>query len=131
MPKFAILPFTCLAVALLALPAHANPALECGDGSQEEVGSCVADDEEGVEAALFNALEAAMVAAAERDNINGGTAVEAALMQSQTAWEAFRTAHCAFAGEAHEVREDAGIATRACWTTLGRARVAELVRFAR
>lgn len=131
MPKFAILPFTCLAVALLALPAHANPALECGDGSQEEVGSCVADDEEGVEAALFNALEAAMVAAAERDNINGGTAVEAALMQSQTAWEAFRTAHCAFAGEAHDVREDAGIATRACWTTLGRARVAELVRFAR
>lgn len=131
MPKFAILPFTCLAVALLALPAHANPALECGDGSQEEVGSCVADDEEGVEAALFNALEAAMVAAAERDNINGGTAVEAALMQSQTAWEAFRVAHCAFAGEAHDVREDAGIATRACWTTLGRARVAELVRFAR
>lgn len=131
MPKFAILPFTCLAVALLALPAHANPALECGGGSQEEVGSCVADDEEGVEAALFNALEAAMVAAAERDNINGGTAVEAALMQSQTAWEAFRTAHCAFAGEAHDVREDAGIATRACWTTLGRARVAELVRFAR
>lgn len=47
MPKFAILPFTCLAVALLALPAHANPALECGGGSQEEVGSCVADDEEG------------------------------------------------------------------------------------
>lgn len=131
MPKFAILPFTCLAVALLALPAHANPALECGDGSQEEVGSCVADDEEGVEAALFNALEAAMVAAAERDNINGGTAVEAALMQSQTAWEAFRVAHCSFAGAAHPVREDAGIATRACWTTLGRARVAELVQFAR
>ncbi|MEX0305683.1 MAG: lysozyme inhibitor LprI family protein [Leisingera sp.] len=125
----AILPPACLAAALLAAPVFANPALECGQGSQEEIGSCVADDEEGVEAALFNALEAAMVTAAERDNASGGTTIEAALMQSQTAWEAFRVAHCAFAGEAHEVREDAGIATRACWTTLGRARVEELVRF--
>jgi len=129
MPSSAILPSACLAIALLAPPALANPALECGEGSQEEIGSCVADDEEGVEAALFNALEAAMITAAERDNINGGTAIEAALMESQTAWEAFRVAHCAFTGEAHEVREDAGIATRACWTTLGRARVEELVRF--
>ncbi|MFY0308593.1 lysozyme inhibitor LprI family protein [Leisingera sp. D0M16] len=131
MPKFAILPFTCLAVALLALPAHANPALECGDGSQEEVGTCVADDEEGVEAALNNALEAAMVAAAEIDAGNGNSDAVAALKGGQTAWEAYRVAHCSFAGAAHPVREDAGIATRACWTTLGRARVAELVRYSR
>ncbi|WP_019295172.1 MULTISPECIES: lysozyme inhibitor LprI family protein [unclassified Leisingera] len=124
----AFLPVPILAVALLALPANANPALECGTGSQEEVGSCVADDEEGVEAALFNALEAAMIAAAERDNDTGGTNTEAALMASQTAWEAFRAAHCSFIGTAHPVPEDAGIATRACWTTLGRARVDELVR---
>ncbi|AHD02785.1 lysozyme inhibitor LprI family protein [Leisingera methylohalidivorans] len=114
---------------MLLPPAFANPALECGAGSQEEIGTCVAEDEEGVEAALFNALEAAMVTAAERDNTKGGTEMEAALMASQTAWEAFRSAHCAFAGQAHAVREDAGIATRACWTTLGRARVEELVRF--
>ncbi|WP_291728014.1 lysozyme inhibitor LprI family protein [Leisingera sp. F5] len=131
MPNSASLPCACLAVALLFPPAFANPALECSAGSREEIGSCVADDEEGVEAALLKALEAAMIAAAERDNTNGGTAVEAALMQSQTAWEAFRGAHCAFAGEAHAVREDAGIATRACWTTLGRARVEELVRFSK
>lgn len=129
MPDSASLPCACLAVALLLPPAFANPALECGAGSQEEIGTCVAEDEEGVEAALFNALEAAMVTAAERDNTKGGTEMEAALMASQTAWEAFRSAHCAFAGQAHAVREDAGIATRACWTTLGRARVEELVRF--
>ncbi|MEW2911896.1 lysozyme inhibitor LprI family protein [Leisingera sp. JC11] len=124
----AFLPIPCLAVVLFALPAQANPALECGEGSQEEVGSCVAEDEEGVEAALFNALEAAMVTAAERDNNRGGTETEAALMASQTAWEAFRAAHCSYIGAAHPVPEDAGIATRACWTTLGRERVDELVR---
>lgn len=127
----AILQPACLAVMFLTLPAFADPALECGQGSQEEIGSCVANGEEGVEAALLNALEAAMVSAAEQDNSFGGTEVEAALMESQTAWEAFRAAHCAFAGAVHPVREDAGIATRACWTTLGRARVRELVRFAK
>ncbi|MCB4456231.1 lysozyme inhibitor LprI family protein [Leisingera sp. McT4-56] len=124
-------PIPCLAVVLLALPAWANPALECGQGSQEEVGSCVAEDEEGVEAALFNALEAAMITAAERDNTSGGTASEAALMQSQNTWEAFRAAHCSYIGTAHPVPEEAGIATRACWTKLGRARVEELVRLSK
>ncbi|KIC10499.1 hypothetical protein RA19_11885 [Leisingera sp. ANG-M1] len=122
------MPPAALAAMLLAPISLANPALECGKGSQEEVGSCVADDEEGVETALLNALEAAMVAAAERDNTKGGTATEAALMESQTAWEAFRAAHCSFIGTSHPVQEEAGIATRACWTTLGRDRVGELVR---
>ncbi|WP_264211935.1 lysozyme inhibitor LprI family protein [Leisingera thetidis] len=131
MSNAAILPFACLAVALLAPPAFSNPALECGDGSQEEVGSCVADDEEGVEAALTNALQAAMVTAAKIDADNGSSEAVPALKDGQTAWEAYRVAHCSFVGAAHAVREEAGIATRACWTTLGRARVEELVRLSK
>lgn len=127
----ASLPLTYLTIVLFAQPVIANPALECGEGSQEEIGSCVAEDEEGVEAALFNALEAAMVTAAERDNKSGGTAAEAALMESQTAWEVFRTAHCSYIGIAHPSPENAGIATRACWTELGRKRVDELVRLSK
>ncbi|NSY38712.1 DUF1311 domain-containing protein [Leisingera sp. ANG59] len=117
---------------LAATPGFADPALECGDaGSQVEIGECVADDEERVEAALAAALRFALDAAEELDNVTERVVAVPALEAGQKAWEAYREEHCAFVGATYGGGSGTGIAIRSCWTSLGRARVDELMRYAR
>ncbi|NVK16348.1 MAG: DUF1311 domain-containing protein [Rhodobacteraceae bacterium] len=117
---------------LAATPGFADPALECGDaGSQVAIGECVADDEERVEAALATALRFAQEAAEELDSITERAVAVPALDAGQRAWEAYREEHCAFVGATYGGGSGTGIAIRSCWTSLGRARVDELMRYAR
>ncbi|UWQ79411.1 DUF1311 domain-containing protein [Leisingera sp. S132] len=117
---------------LAATPGFADPALECGDaGSQVEIGACVAEDEERVEAALATALRFAQEAAEKLDSITERVVAVPALEAGQKAWEAYREEHCAFVGATYGGGSGTGIAIRSCWTSLGRARVDELMRYTR
>lgn len=119
-------------LATMAVPGFADPALECSNsGSQVEIGECVAKDEERVEAALATALRFALNAAEELDSIIERSAAVPALEAGQKAWETYREEHCAFVGATYGGGSGTGIAIRSCWTSLGRARVDELMRYAR
>lgn len=112
--------------------AAADPALECNTGasSQIEIGDCVAETEARVDAALEAALSFAMAGATDLDEVTGREVAVPALEASQAAWAAYRDAHCEFAGATFGGGSGTGIAIRSCRVELGRARVAELLRYA-
>jgi uncharacterized protein YecT (DUF1311 family) len=118
---------------LAAVPAAADPALECNTdtATQVEIADCVAATEARVDAAVEAALGFAMASATDLDEITGREVALPALEASQAAWEAYRDAQCAFLAASFGGGSGTGIATRSCRVELGRARVAELLLHAR
>lgn len=122
-----------LAGWLLPLAAAADPVLECSltESSQVEIGDCLAATEGRVDEALALALGFASDAATALDGDTGRSVGVPALQSGQDAWAAYRDAHCEFVGTTYGGGSGTGAAIRACRIELGRARTAELMRFAR
>ncbi len=113
------------------LVAMADPALECADaGSQVEIGSCVAEMEARVNAAVDASFAFAQEAAKELDDVTGRVVAQPALEAAQSAWVAFRDAQCEAVGASFGGGSGTGVAITACRVDLGRARVDELLRYA-
>lgn len=127
-------PVKLLALAVLfPTLASADPSLECsiGAGSQVEIGGCVSKMGEAVDRSVDIALGFAMTAAQELDDITGRKVAGPALEAGQAAWSAYRDAHCEFVGATFGGGSGTGIAIDSCRVDLGRARVSELMLYAR
>lgn len=122
-----------LTALLIAAPmsAMADPSLECSidNGSQVEIGACVAKAEAAVGKSIDIALGFAMTSARDLDQITGRDVAAPALEAGQAAWSAYRDAHCDFVGSTYGGGSGTGIAIRSCRVTLGRARVTELMAY--
>jgi uncharacterized protein YecT (DUF1311 family) len=107
----------------------ADPTLECSvaSSSQIETSACVATAEEKVNASLEAALGFAQTAAEVLDSVTGRENAVPALAASQTGWEAYRDAQCAFVGANFAGGSGTGIAITSCRVDLGRSRVNELM----
>ncbi|MGD9512148.1 MAG: lysozyme inhibitor LprI family protein [Geminicoccaceae bacterium] len=114
-------------VLAAALPARADPRLECPDGTQLELSACLARTEAAVDRALATALESVRQAAAELDRTTGRPAAAPALDRAQAAWAAYRDAQCAYVGSSYGGGSGTGQAIRACRIDLGRARTDQLL----
>ena len=132
MPFSLKLPLIC-AIALVPRLAAADPSLECSlsNGSQIEIGACVADAEATVEKTLALALGFATDSAKSLDEATGRPMATPALEAGQAAWTAYRDAHCDFVGSTFGGGSGTGIAIQSCRVELGRARIAELLSYAR
>ncbi|MEM1004674.1 MAG: lysozyme inhibitor LprI family protein [Pseudomonadota bacterium] len=118
-------------ICLLPGIGFADPTLECADASsQVEIGSCVSNMEDRVNAALLEAYGFALDAAVELDDITGRVAAKPALEASQQAWDAYRDAQCDAVGASFGGGSGTGIGIMSCRVQLGRARVDELLRYA-
>lgn len=106
----------------------ADPATECGGSSQVEIGACVAQTLQRVDATIDIYLGFAIGSAQELDEITGRTVAVPALEAAQAAWSAYRTAQCDYVGATFGGGSGAGIATDACKIKLGRDRAEELLR---
>ncbi|PWJ21616.1 lysozyme inhibitor LprI family protein [Jannaschia seohaensis] len=115
----------------LPLPALSDPATECGGRSQVEIGACVADTLQRVDASIQIYLNFAMRSAEELDAATGREVTVPALEASQAAWAAYRDAHCAYVGATFGGGSGTGIGINACRIELGRERAADLMRYAR
>lgn len=120
-----------LAALVLPVTASADPSLECSidNGSQVEIGECVAEAETRVDAAIEIMLGFAMTSATELDSVTGRDVAVPALTAGQAAWSAYRDAQCDYVGSTFGGGSGTGIAIRACRVELGRARVVELERY--
>lgn len=118
---------------LSAAPASADPTMECSTngGSQVEIGRCVAEVEDTVDLALEVALEFAMDAAKELDDVTGREVAVPALDAGQAAWSEYRDKHCEYVGSTFGGGSGTGIAIRGCRIELGRVRTDELMQYAR
>ena len=98
--------------AALLVPgfALADPATECGGSSQVEIGNCVAETLEKVDASLEVYLGFARQSAEELDEVTGRDVALPALDAGQAAWAAYREAHCAFVGATFGGGSGTGIA---------------------
>ena len=114
----------------LPLSAVADPATECGGGSQVEIGACVADTLQRVDTTVEIYLGFAMSAAKELDAVTGRTTTVPALEASQAAWAAYRDAHCAYVGATFAGGSGTGIGIDSCRIELGRDRARDLMRYA-
>ncbi len=118
-------------LCLIPIASFADPTLECTDApSQVEIGACVSDMEERVNAALEVAYGFALDAAKELDEVTGRTVAQPAVEASQAAWSAYRDAQCEAVGASFGGGSGTGIGITACRVDLGRARVDELLRYA-
>jgi len=118
-----------LALALMAAfptAALADPAGECGGGSQVEIADCVALQEDAAEQSMQTILGFARASAAELDEITERSVTLPALEAAQTAWETYRAAQCDFIGSTYGGGSGTGIAIRSCRIELTRARETEL-----
>ena len=109
----------------------ADPATECGGGSQVEIGACVAETLVRVDATVEIYLGFAMRSAEELDSVTGRTVAAPALEAAQAAWEAYREAHCDFVGATFGGGSGTGIGIDSCRIELGRDRAETLMRYAR
>ncbi|MCR9151817.1 MAG: DUF1311 domain-containing protein [Rhodobacteraceae bacterium] len=108
----------------------ADPATECGGGSQVEIGACVSETLGRVDATVEIYLGFAMRSAEELDGATGRTVAAPALEAAQSAWAAYREAHCEFVGATFGGGSGTGIAITSCKIELGRDRAATLMRYA-
>lgn len=117
---------------LFCLPLHAvaDPATECGGSSQVEIGACVADTLQRVDATIEIYLGFAMSAAKELDKVTGRSVTLEALEASQSAWTAYRDAHCQYVGSTFGGGSGTGIGINSCRIELGRDRTEDLMRYA-
>lgn len=115
----------------LGLPSgvFADPATECGGGSQVEIGACVADTLERVDATIYMNLGFAMNSAEELDNVTERAVTVPALEVSQAAWSAYRDAHCDYVGATFGGGSGTRIAIDSCKIELGRDRAKDLMRY--
>lgn len=113
----------------LPLPAVADPATECGGSSQVEIGACVADTLQRVDAAVDVYLGFAMRAAEELDDLTGRSVTVESLEASQSAWTTYRDAHCDYVGATFGGGSGTGIAINSCRIKLGRDRAEDLMRY--
>jgi uncharacterized protein YecT (DUF1311 family) len=116
---------TCLPSIVLA-----DPATECGGGSQIEIGSCVADTLQRVDATVDIYLGFAVRSAAELDEVTGRTTAVPALEAAQAAWSTYRDEHCGYVGATFGGGSGTGIGINSCRVELGRSRAADLMRYA-
>ena len=116
-------------VACLPSIALADPASECGGSSQVEIGDCVADTLERVDATVDTYLGFAMNSAAELDDVTGREVAVPALEAAQTAWSAYRDAHCEYVGATFGGGAGTGIGINAGRITRGRDRADTLMRY--
>jgi uncharacterized protein YecT (DUF1311 family) len=123
--RSSILVFLALAAAI---PARADPSLECPVGTQVELSECLARTEAAVDRALATALGLAQQAAAELDRTTGRPETVPALDRAQAAWTAWRDAQCAYVGATYGGGSGTGQAIRGCRVELGRARTDQLMR---
>ena len=107
--------------------AVADPILECPGDSQVDVRACLAETEARADAALASAVAFAHDSAASMDALMGGTAGVEAFEAGQTAWEAYRDAHCDYIGSTYGGGSGTGPAITACRITHARERIAELM----
>lgn len=116
---------------LTCLPSivFSDPATECGGSSQVEIGSCVADTLQRVDATIDIYLGFAMSSAEELDEVTGRTVAVPALKAAQAAWSAYRDEHCGFVGWTFGSGSGTGIGINSCRIELGRIRAAELMRY--
>ncbi len=121
---------SALSLALIgAATAFADPATECGGSSQVEIGACVAETLERVDATIDIYLGFAKTSAKELDTVTARTITVPALEAAQAAWSAYRDAQCDYVGTTFGGGSGTGIAINACKIDLGRARAAELMRY--
>ena len=127
------IPIITIWFLLSTAPASADPAMECSTngGSQVEIGQCVAEVENTVDLALEIALEFAMDAAKELDDVTGREVAAPALEVGQSAWSEYRDKHCEYVGATFGGGSGTGVAIRSCRIALGRARTDELMQYAR
>lgn len=107
----------------------ADPATECGGGSQVEIGSCVADTLQRVDATIDMYLGFAMNSAEELDNVTERAVTVPALEVSQAAWSAYRDAHCDYVGATFGGGSGTRIAIDSCKIELGRDRAKDLMHY--
>ncbi|WP_299757452.1 lysozyme inhibitor LprI family protein [uncultured Boseongicola sp.] len=116
--------FTCLPSIVFA-----DPATECGGSSQVEIGACVADTLQRVDATVDIYLDFAMRSAAELDEVTGRTVAVPALEAAQAAWSVYRDEHCGYVGATFGGGSGTRIGINSCRIELGRSRAAELMRY--
>lgn len=114
----------------LPLMTFADPATECGGASQVEIGACVADTLQRVDATVEIYLGFAMRAAADLDGATGRSVAVPALESSQAAWAAYRDAHCEYVGATFGGGSGTGIGINSCRIELGRDRARDLLSYA-
>ena len=124
--------FAASLLLLSCLPGFvvADPATECVGSSQIEIGACVAETLERVDATIDIYLGFAMTSAEELDEVTGRVVAVPALEAGQAAWAACRDAHCDYVGATFGGGSGAGIGINSCRIELGRDRATELMRFA-
>lgn len=118
---------TLMLLPCLALPASADPATECGGGSQVEIGVCVADTLQRVDAMVDIYLGFAKSSAEELDHVTGRKVAAPALEASQAAWAAYRDAHCEYIGATFGGGSGTSIGINSCRIELGRDRAKDLL----
>jgi len=122
--------FSLLALATPAI-ALADPQLECSidASSQVEIGACLDESARAADGAVALALEFAMQAAKDLDEITERTISVPALTASQHEWEVYRAEHCDFVGISLGGGSGTGIAIQSCSISLARARADDLMRY--
>jgi len=108
----------------------ADPATECGGSSQVDIGACVADTLQRVDATIDTYLGFAMRSAEELDEVTARPVTVPALEAAQAAWTAYRDAHCDYVGATFGGGSGTGIGINSCKIVLGRERAEELMRYA-
>ncbi|OSQ42683.1 lysozyme inhibitor LprI family protein [Marivita geojedonensis] len=118
-------------VLALCVPSgvFADPATECGGSSQVEIGACVAETLQRVDATVDIYLGFAMRSAEELDSVTGRAVTVPALEAAQAAWSAYRDAHCDYVGATFGGGSGTGIGIDSCKIELGRDRAKELMRY--
>ncbi len=107
----------------------ADPATECGGSSQVEIGACVAETLQRVDATVDIYLGFAMRSAEKLDRVTGRAVTVPALEAAQAAWSAYRDAHCDYVGATFGGGSGTGIGIDSCKIELGRERAEDLMRY--
>jgi len=122
-----------IAVLALWVPglATADPQSECSidASSQIEIGDCLTNAEGIADATVASALDFAMQAAQELDEVTGRESSVPALKAGQAGWMAYRDQHCDFVGTTYGGGSGTGIAIRSCRIALARLRADDLMRY--
>jgi len=116
---------------LTSLPSIvlADPATECSGSSQVEIGACVAETLQRVDATVDIVLGFAASSAIELDEVTGRTVAVPALESAQAAWSAYREAHCDYVGATFGGGSGTRIGIDSCRIEIGRHRAEELMRY--
>lgn len=113
----------------LPIVGFADPATECGGGSQVEISACVSNTLDRIDATIEIYLDFAKTSADELDTVTGRSVTAPALEAAQEAWSAYRDAQCDYVGATFGGGSGTGIAIESCKIELGRVRAQDLRRY--